>query len=243
MKTGRDDGQATPHTLSSGMADLHHVFENMMQMGAADDVIAQQSHADRSVLIREVHHRVKNNLKLISSILSIHIREVPDDATRHILRRIQNRVNRLGTVHTDIYQHSSSGALPVARLLHEIADNAEKHALSFGQPLKIERDIEPAHLLPDQAIPLSLLVSEALDMVARLGKPQDASLHFEVDSNAVVTIRSQGQDVGPPQYAITPRFLQILATQLNGVLAETKGADVYALTFTFPIAPASQPVA
>ena len=122
-------------------------------------------------LTREVHHRVKNNLQLISSIMSMQMRRTPDATTREILSRLQDRVLGLATIHRTLYESQDVGRVNAARLLREIV--AQQGAASGAGPeLATRLDLEDLELLPDQAVPLSLLTSEALAnaLPAKLGR-------------------------------------------------------------------------
>ena len=224
----------------TGLACLYEAFDEVTKIIAADDVREQQSSEDRSVLVLEVHHRVKNNLQLISSMMSMHIRASRDPQVEGILRRIQDRVASLATVHSDLYRNSEGGILPVAPLLNEIIDGAEEVARSLGQPLEIKRRIADVGLLPDQAIPLSLLTAEALNSTLRdIGPdsllPDEMSVTFEVTDVCILRIEIAGQAnvemQGP--VSVGEQLQQAYAIQLGAACAEDRQDGLHRLIFTF----------
>lgn len=242
VETGEHREKTPRSGMSPELVQLHDAFDDLSRTSVADEKRARQSHEDRSVLIREVHHRVKNNLQVVSSILSLYIHEAPDEATKITLRRVQERVNGLGTVHKDIYENSRSGELPVAGLLHEIADSAEQLAATMGHAVDVERRIAPAQLLPDQVVPLSLLVSEMLHEAVRAMQSGNIVLQFTITDQALVTVRSSGQFSETTEDAITPRFMGVLASQLNGDLQVARQDGFHNMTFSFPTSQVSKPV-
>ena len=242
-ETGNFRQKASQSGMSSELVQLYDAFDNLSRISIADEKRARQSHEDRSVLIREVHHRVKNNLQLMSSILSMHIQHAPDEATKEALRRVQQRVHGLGTVHKDIYQNSLSGELPVAGLLHEIADSAQKLAVTMGHAIDIDRRIMPAQLLPDQVVPLSLLVSEAMHAAVRATQTGVIILQFTINGNAVVSVKSVGELADHIDDVVTSKFMGVLATQLHGELQEVCQDGAYEVKLSFPASATSKPVA
>lgn len=243
VETGEHREKTSRSGMSSELMQLHDAFDALSRTSIADEERARQSQEDRRILIREVHHRVKNNLQVISSILSIHISETPDDATKATLRRVQERVNGLGTVHKDIYQNSLSGELPVAGLLQEIADNAEQLAKSMGHAIEVERHVMQAQLLPDQVVPLSLLVSEMLHEAVRSTQSGKVALQCAMGAQASISVKSTGQIDETAPDAITPKFMAVLASQLNGDLHILRKDSLHEMTFTFPASEFSKPVA
>ena len=244
VETGERQAAVTQSNMPPDLISLHNAFDDLSRMSVADEKRAQQSREDRAVLIGEVHHRVKNNLQLTSSILSLHIHDAQTDAaSKIVLRRVQERINSLGTVHTDIYKGGLSGSLPVSTLLGEIADSAEKLGESLGHPIQIRRDLSDTNLPPDQVVPLSLYVAEAMRSILRVGQPTDMSVSFRSDASYIVAVCVLGDHPGLNADAIALKFLRVLASQLGGEMSEKRMSGSYALTLIFPPLQVSKPVA
>lgn len=246
VETGERPDSEAPTATSSDLAGLYEAFDQLSQVSVADELRAKQSLKDRAMLIREVHHRVKNNLQLMSSILSMHIQGTADPDTVATLREIQQRVITLGTVHEDLYQNSMSGQLPIAGLLHEIADSAEKLAASRGYDIAIARQVMDTNLSPDHVVPLSLLVSEALNSVVRAAKPQSILLRCKVADHIRITIHADGDAMDLHRGEVVPQFMRVLAMQIDAELQERRETNTYAFALTFaapePLKPVAQSV-
>lgn len=241
LKTGEHQPQTSTTHMSPDLARLYDAFDKMAESSVADVEKAKQSTAEKYVLIREVHHRVKNNLQMMSSILSMHLRDTKNPEMISVLRRIQDRVISLATVHADLYQSSTAGAVPVAPLLNEIVDRVEQVARSLGQSLTISRDISEANLLPDQAVPLSLLTAEALnialkDVVPTGQVPEVLLLSFRAGNRCVLAVEIRDQNLKEATPAsIGQQLLEAFATQLHADFTRTSDADLLRFTFSFEV--------
>ncbi|XDA99416.1 histidine kinase dimerization/phosphoacceptor domain -containing protein [Sulfitobacter sp. LCG007] len=139
---------------------IQNAFLMMTDSILRDEAQLEDAVRSRNALIKEVHHRVKNNLQLISSIINMQIRELDDPQTAQVLRRIQDRVLSLATIHRDLYQTSSGGQVDVGHLIQEIVENSIDIGTIDNSNVRLQTDIEPIRLYPDQAVPMSLLAAE-----------------------------------------------------------------------------------
>nr|WP_226898400.1 sensor histidine kinase [Mangrovicoccus algicola] len=116
---------------------------------------------DKNVLLKEVHHRVKNNLQLISSIMNMQMRKLRAPEAKQALKRLQARVLSLATVHRTLYQAENLGAVQAGALLGDLVEQLQEFA-GAGQQSGIETQFDAIRLYPDQAVPISLLATEAV---------------------------------------------------------------------------------
>jgi two-component sensor histidine kinase len=118
---------------------------------------------ERAVLLREVQHRVKNNLQSITSLLNMQLRRADNPEVRHHLEIILSRVETLRMVHTQLYLADYTGRLDLSGYLRELATNLVRFLSS--QPSSIKLDLrldEEVMVSADVAVPLGLLVNEFL---------------------------------------------------------------------------------
>ncbi|GAA6188293.1 sensor histidine kinase [Litorivita sp. NS0012-18] len=166
-----DDVRPAPAEL----LQMEETFNQMAHTIALDEAELENGIREKNVLLKEVHHRVKNNLQLIASIVSMEARKAAHEDTRAALRRVQDRVLGLATVHGNLYRTSRLASVHARTLLNEVINQTLKSALP-PSGVSVEIEIDDFALLPDQAVPLSLLVTEALtNAVKYLGKPPDGS--------------------------------------------------------------------
>jgi two-component sensor histidine kinase len=117
---------------------------------------------EKEVLLREVHHRVKNNLAIISSLLSLQSSVLTDESVREAFRDSQLRVRAMALVHDQLYRSANMSNIDFGAHLRDLAGNV---ANSYGGPqrgLNLVMDVLNVPLDLDLAIPTSLIVNELL---------------------------------------------------------------------------------
>ena len=183
-----------PDRVVGELRDLQSTFAKMAALVTRDEEDLSRALADRetalaekTLLLKEVHHRVKNNLQLIASILNLQMRRLRDDRTRRVLQNVQDRVISLATIHRNLYQSDELAALRADHLLDELL----RHLFSIGAEAsggaELHTDLAPVTLEADQLVPLSLLLTEAVTNALKYaGRPDGAagawvrvSLHAE----------------------------------------------------------------
>lgn len=144
------------------LGELADAFATMTDSITRSEADLEDSVHQKEVLLREVHHRVKNNLQLISSIMNIQIRNAKGGEARELVKNLQERIMSLATVHRGLYQTSGLADVKARELIPDIV--RQIMALSSGaeKPFETELDIDDLRLVPDQAVPLSLLLAEAM---------------------------------------------------------------------------------
>lgn len=157
--------------MSAELVDMQNNFMAMAHGIMADEAELEDTVRSKNVLIKEVHHRVKNNLQLIASIMNIQIRNTKNPETKAVVQRLQDRVLSLATIHRDLYQSQDVGRVNVGLLLREIIAKNLDVANDNGSSVTSEIDIDDIALYPDQAVPLSLLASEGISNAVKYLSP------------------------------------------------------------------------
>ena len=103
------------------IAEMETGFSAMAERILREDAETEDRLHEQKVLLREVHHRVKNNLQLISSIINMQMRQIDSPEARHVLRRVQDRVLGLATIHRNLTQ-TDAGTIRADVVLREIVD-------------------------------------------------------------------------------------------------------------------------
>jgi len=202
--------------------------------------------ADRSLLLDEVNHRVKNSLQQIASVVRLQSRSVSDGATREALEKTLDRIMAVGRVHEQLYKSGGQvGAFDAGRyakaLAHDLVD-------SLGRDdVQLTTEVE-AHVLDlRQAVPLALILNELVTNALKYGCPADRECRIHVGFG------TDGQDyrlsvsddgVGLPK-GFTPqskkslgmRAVEALARQLGGRLVVEQPEAGAAFAVIFPRSP------
>lgn len=147
-----------PHEISELSRDLRHLAETLSR----DEVQLETALGEKTLLLREVHHRVRNNLQLIASIISIQMRQVDNSGARELLRGLHDRVMTLATVHQSLYKLDRVTELRADTLLDDILRKMISISILPGSNTKVGTDLQPVTLDPDQIVPLALLATEAM---------------------------------------------------------------------------------
>ncbi|WP_380058009.1 sensor histidine kinase [Falsihalocynthiibacter sp. SS001] len=157
----------------SELQELNASFEAMATNVLQDEAQLEDMLFEKNVLLKEVHHRVKNNLQLIASIINMQMRKLETQEARMALRNIQERVLGLATIHQRLYQTDMLTAVPMNDLLREVINQLWNLGVAPESKLTLKTNIDPLILLPDQAVPLSLLLTEAMtNALKHIGVPE-----------------------------------------------------------------------
>ncbi len=126
------------------------------------------------LLLREVHHRIKNNLQMISSIISIQRRKTDNPEIGRVLRSLQDRVLSIAIVDQSLYSNGDIEDVRADLLIGLIADRLASVNLEPGHAVQITTHFEVAMLHADQIGPLSLLANESITNALKyVGKPKN----------------------------------------------------------------------
>lgn len=224
--------QTTAPEMPTELASIHRSFVLMADSILKDEAAIEDAMRQKNILMKEVHHRVKNNLQLISSILNMQIREAEHAETKQILRRMQDRVLSLSTIHKDLYQTSNAGLVDMGELLREIISKSTDIGTENPFDIRVESAIDHVLLYPDQAVPMSLLATEVATNAMKFagtGKSDGAwiSVSFKCDDDNICRFslaNSVGAETEAESTGLGSRLIQAFATQL-GATVETIAKD------------------
>ena len=115
---------------------------------------------EKEVLLKEVHHRVKNNLQVISSILNLQSSYVKDQGTLNILKESQNRIKSMAFIHESLYQTKDFSSINFTEYVQNLANNLMHSYSNINHDVKLKLDIQNVFLNLDLAIPCGLIINE-----------------------------------------------------------------------------------
>ncbi|KUP91484.1 putative sensor histidine kinase pdtaS [Tritonibacter horizontis] len=148
--------------MPSELQVIEDQFLHMSEKLLRDEATLFDAMHDKDVLLKELHHRVKNNLQLISSIISMQIRRTRNGVTAAALKTVNRRVTSMATVHQTLYQASDLGRVQANDLLRDVIRPMIDLAPTTAPVPVIKMSLDPVVLYPDQAVPLALLAVEAV---------------------------------------------------------------------------------
>ena len=238
-------------SLTAGLPDeLQEMEQDFLDMahGILRDEAAQENALrEKTILLREVHHRVKNNLQLISSIMNMQIRGSSSSETKAVVQGLQERVRSLATVHRSLYETENLGRLDAGALLSDLTGQIGH--MSEGRSVSITDEIDSVEMLPDQVVPLSLLAAEAMTNALKHVEPDAEGrswviLRFGPDGpdraklEVLNSLRPEETREGssPASTGLGHRLIRAFAMQLGANLEHGTEGDSYRLSMTFSVA-------
>lgn len=139
---------------------------------------AKRALEQKTALLHEIDHRVKNNLQLISSLLLLQSRRAEDEATRAALRRTLERVTAIATVHRRLFQGEAIDRFDFSEFVRDLVGDLTGAA---DRPeLDVRLDLEPVEVGASQAAPLALILSELVTNALRHARPEGGPAHLHV---------------------------------------------------------------
>ncbi|WP_095588929.1 sensor histidine kinase [Actibacterium ureilyticum] len=228
------------------MQDIAASFTSMAESITRDEAELEDTIHQREVLLREVHHRVKNNLQLIASIMNMQMRRVGTSAERQMLKGLQDRVLSLASVHKELFQTSGLADVRMDELLSSITAHMERLSDEDGRPYVIAHELAPIRMTPDQAVPLALLATEALNKAMRhTSLSADGTrrvvleLRRAADNHAVLSVENafdpDEHHEEPPAEGLSAQLIRGFASQLQGKVSRDGAAGTYRLSVSFEV--------
>src|SRR5919106_1302438 len=197
----------------------------------------------QEVLLREVHHRIKNNLQIISSLLDIQASSVEDPHIVEMFMDIQNRVISMALIHETLYQSGNLRMVNFGVYVRTLAEQILRSYNVLPQRIALQIRADEVMLDTNQAIPCGLILNELLSNCLKHAFPDErgGEIHIELRSDAAPRVTMIVRDTGTGFPAGTDSYhpqtlgLQLvhsLTEQLGGTL-ETKsnGGTTFTLTF------------
>jgi hypothetical protein len=224
----------------------------MRMVGSITDISARKraeeqiknSLQEKETLLKEIHHRVKNNLQIISSLLYLQSSALVDPVARQALRESQDRVQSMGLVHEQLYRSSNFSAVDFGEHLKEIAANIAGSYGAMNPRVRVETELESVAVDLDLAIPVSLIFNEILTNAFKHAFPReragkiDVAFHRDGSDNLVLRVSDDG--VGLPEnldWETAPslglKIVRNLTEQIHGDLYAQSAAGVTTFQLSF----------
>ena len=153
---------------------------------------------EKNMLLKEVHHRVKNNMQTVCSLLNLQSRGIDDQLMKNLIKSSQNRVMAMSMVHEMLYLRDDLNKIDYKPYVLELTEYLVKSVKGPNSKVKLAIDIPDIELGIDTAIPLGLLINETITNSLKYGIQGDAEgeIHIELKQESehdyVLTIGDNG---------------------------------------------------
>ncbi len=204
---------------------------------------ADLAHAvrEREALLQETHHRVKNNLALITSLMRIESRRASVPETRTTLKEMEARVHSVVLLNETLYKTANYREVNLSDYLRQIATHLFQANAPRTGGINLELDLEPVHLETAQAIPCGLIANELITNSLKHGFPDgragEVRLSLRRDANGKVRMGVSDNGIGLPEAFVAGErgslglsLAEDLARQLGGPLESGPG-PTFAVSF------------
>jgi len=161
--SGRLD--VAPTRARRAPAEVRELADTMSRMAGSLDTRTEELESaldQRGALLREIHHRVKNNLQVIVSLLNLQAGRMETREAREALYEARRRINALALVHRTLYEAEDLRLVAMRSFLQELSRQLEEVSRTADCNVAVEVESEEIELEPDKAVPLALFITEAV---------------------------------------------------------------------------------
>jgi len=198
---------------------------------------------EKEVLLKEIHHRVKNNLQIISSLLHLQSRYIKDKQDLKAFKDSQNRVRSMALVHEKLYQSQDLARIDLAEYIRNLTTDLFRSYGVKSATIKLKINVGEVLLGIDTAIPCGLIINELVSNSLKHAFPAGREgeicidLHSDNDDKFVLIVRDNG--VGFPKdldfrntESFGLRLVRTLTDQLEGnIELDSNGGTTFKITF------------
>jgi len=251
MITPRRDGTTFIQELSLNLTEngeIVGVCRDISQRKEAEEQL-KASLEEKELLLKEVHHRVKNNLQVISSIFSLQSQSIEDENALAILEESQNRISSMSLVHEKLYQAANLSNIDFDDYIQDLTSNLLMTYNINPDRIQTEMNIESLQLNLDTAIPCGLLINELVSNALKHGFPEDRGgriwifLGVKDEPAETLCLKVEDNGIGLPEdfnpkkaTSLGGSLISSLTKQLRGTLQfkNNPGAS-FEITFPKPV--------
>jgi two-component sensor histidine kinase len=217
-----------PNILNTAPSEFRTLGGTLTSMAAAvheRDCDLRESIEQKNTLNREIHHRVKNNLQIVMSLLSLQTAQLQDEGARDALRDTQTRVNALALVHRILHELEDVYSVDFTELLSGLVHQVREGFGAAKSDIKLDLELVQRQMTSDVAVPLTLFAVEALTNIFKHAYPPGAyggtikvSLAEEQGGNLKLAIEDNGVGMKMPVHdaSVGSRLMRAFASQVRG---------------------------
>jgi two-component sensor histidine kinase len=178
--------------------------ESALERLQISEVALKQSLRDKEALIMEVHHRVKNNLQVITSLLRLESGRSEVAVVKAVLGDMQSRIRTMSMLHESLYRSGTSASVELGSYLRKLSTQAFQSQAASSDAVRLELHLESVLVSMDQAVTCGLLVNELISNCFKHGFPAELSGFISVnlqqlDTDAQWCLRVSDSGVGLPE--------------------------------------------
>ncbi|RKE90860.1 tetratricopeptide repeat-containing sensor histidine kinase [Ichthyenterobacterium magnum] len=189
------------------------------------------------LLLKEIHHRVKNNLEMVKSLIALQSAQLDDKASKEAMLASQHRVQSMGIIHQKLYQGDNLGSIEMKDYFLNLSEGI-LDTFNAEDKVKIECAMDNLELDVDTAVPIGLIVNELLTNALKYAFPENNHGNIKISmskkNNNILTLHVTDNGIGkvknekPKGTGFGSQLINLLTQQLNGKMQENndKGTSI-----------------
>jgi len=228
--------------------ELSAAVQKLQSEAASRKQIEQQireSLEEKELLLKEIHHRVKNNMAVISSLLKLQSNHVKNKQFRAVLNDSMSRIKSMALIHEKLYRSDDLARIDFCEYIKDMVDSMYvSYGLSSNR-IKLKKDVERINIGIDAAIPCGLIVNELLSNAMKHAFPDDSAGEITLSMHTInedeVALKIMDNGIGIPEDVdfrntgtLGMSLINTLVRQLKGTIELNRGMGS-AFTVTFRI--------
>ena len=207
---------------------IDRVVDRIIERKQAEDKI-KASLREKEVLLKEIHHRVKNNLQVISSLVDLQISDSTDAQVLQILKEIQNRIQSMALIHEELHQSEDMARINFGEYIQSLTAYLYQTYGAQLAGITLKSNVDDIFLDIDTAMPCGLIVNELVSNSLKYAFTEELrgeiriDFHSDTDNHLTLTVSDNG--VGFPQdldfrktKSLGLRLVVMLTEQLDGTI-------------------------
>ncbi|MBL0312754.1 MAG: GAF domain-containing protein [Holophagaceae bacterium] len=210
--------------------DISHAldsFETEAQRRRTEETL-RASLREKESLVKEVHHRVKNNLQVITSLLRLEASRSAQPDTKSVLKGMQNRIRSMALLHESLYRSENLERVDLPAYIKQLTAHLFRSVAAEPSHIQLELDLEPASLPLEQAVPCGLLVNELVSNALKHGFPggRTGKVRIELrsmDEGRQITLRVIDTGAGLPADFESRRATSLGLQLVSDLVKQLKG--------------------
>lgn len=219
-------------TAPMEMRNLRRTLAAMAKTLRGREARITEALQEERVLLREVHHRVKNNLQMVASILSIQARSSEDEAEARGLARAKDRVQMLALAHARIYASGEVRDIALDQLAGDVARGLIAGRGAAASHLRLEMTLDSVRTDVDRAVAFAFMIGESISsaidhVLATRGATITMSLVVQEDGSLAFEVGSDQLPAGGEAAPAAQRLIDAFASQLNARVERQPGNPVF----------------
>lgn len=136
-------------------------YENIMKELKDKNILVREQNREKTSMLKEIHHRVKNNLQVITSLLRLQSREIENQSSHSHFKEAIDRVSAMALIHNQMYQSKDLDRINLEPYLQSLSKNI-LHSYALEIPVDIQFDISLAHASSNNIVPMALIFNELM---------------------------------------------------------------------------------